>query len=200
MLKKLSLFLSIFSIHILIAQTDYFQLSKTYLKENKAIINLTNEDISGLIKAREYKDELLGLTHILLQQTYHGIPLYNHYINLHFDSKNTLVEISGDYIQNMKSKVKDISPSFTPENSIAIVASDLQEKNIGNIGLEKSSVNSYTYKIVEGLSKSPIQVELQYIVDEKSELKLTWAVQIARYKVFEYWQYHIDDVSGDVLD
>ena len=92
MIKRITFILSLLFSTISFAQSDYLTISKNYLKTNKTIINLTDEDINGLINVREYKDDMLNVTHVLLQQTYNSIPVYNYYISLHYDNKNKLVD------------------------------------------------------------------------------------------------------------
>ena len=88
---------------------------------NSASIGLSSTDLQQSIVSDAYYNKTAGTQMIYLQQSYHGIPVYNQIQTLAFKN-GVLVSNAGSRLRNLDSKLATASktPSITAETAISI--------------------------------------------------------------------------------
>jgi Zn-dependent metalloprotease len=159
-----------------------------YLEAVKPLLKLSNPD-NELEITKSEKDEI-ETTHVRLQQTYMGVPVYGGEMILH---------------QKTNEDVSLLNGHFYPTPQIESVKPVLSEENVGTIALgdvgKTSIIKAMTATEIVFLKYEKPKTELiVYHQNEKADAeKLAYQV-IVRPNFLERWIYVIDANSGEILD
>ena len=151
------------------------------------------------IVSNQYSEKETGLTHAYIQQSYHGIPIYNAISILVFKNDKTVYYKSG-FLENIKMKVNSDKPAITPLSAVDYalkhlgLASDPEVKSLKSEG----KANSFLFES-KLYSTRPVKVELVY-APVSGNVMLAWNVSIELKNKSNWWNIRIDASSGRFLD
>jgi len=130
-----------------------FDKAINFLEANKRIYNL-NTTTSKFSLVKEETDNY-GLNHILLEQEFNGVAVYDGKIRFHFNVQNDLTSVNGNVIPSIKINTEP-SLSQIDANSIAIQAIEKQELNNSGTQLfvNKSKLFIFPKGLAEGVEVS----------------------------------------------
>jgi bacillolysin len=136
-----------------------FDKAINFLELNKDIFKL-DPSINRFIIKKEETDNY-GLKHILVEQEFNGVPLYDGKLHFHFNRVNELTSVNGNYIPNIK--ISSIpSLSNTDANTIALQTIEAQNLNFSNTPLLVNKSTLYIFP--KGLAQGVL--EANYLVYE----------------------------------
>lgn len=154
-----------------------------FLEQNKAIFKM--DEVDSHFKANTPETDSRGLKRIVLEQTHQGVPVFDGKLIFHFNTKNELTAVNGNYISGIKLNAT-ATVSATEANTIAIQEIENQDLNFSNVSLEAMSTILYVFN--KGLVKGHIDVN-----------NLAYRIEVAnKNDVREY--VFIDAYSGEVIE
>ena len=154
-------------------------------------------DLSDLLITDRYQSAHNGITHIYLQQRFSGIPIHNAIGGIHFDKGGEPVYFSGQFFRKLASRA-DL-PSPRKDAAAALVSS------IEHLGLPLSTLpilprsNGPLRWEDKTWSKSPIPIDLVYLPQPDSTLKLCWQIGIHDPRNQDYHLLFVDAGDGSIL-
>lgn len=156
------------------ASGDKLTATLGFIEKHKQLFLLMNPQ--NELKLKNSKIDKLGMTHLRLNQTYKGIPVWANQIIVHFDKNSNIYMINGRY---EPTHVIDINPVISRESAIAKAKSDL--KNEGTI-IKKPTCELVIFTLNKNFS-------------------LSWLVNVKTYspETIGVWKYFIDAKTGEVL-
>ncbi|GEM_PF-3817910 len=77
------------------SRKDFGEMSLALAREIKSVLNI-REPVEGFFAEKVTRDEL-GMTHVVLQQQYHGAPVWGAEIGVHYNKNNEPIQLSGVY-------------------------------------------------------------------------------------------------------
>ncbi len=198
-LRRLLIPLLIIGSAAVYAQTTLPDIS-AILVRNKGALGLSSEDLSGYTVSDAYTTAHLGVTHVYLQQTYQGIPLYNGILNLNLIG-DKLVSFGNRWITDLRAKAPSHSPEIAAQSAVERAASELGKNfpQAVEIRKEQNSLGQDTKVVFEpgNLSQSAITAELVWLKEAHREsVLLCWNVEIAETDTENVWRIFIDAHSG----
>jgi hypothetical protein len=76
--------------------TDAVQAATEFLAEHHGVFQLDATDANSFVATRFDPEPRLNLTHVTLQRTFNGIPVFQGAMTIHMDSGNNVVRVTGD--------------------------------------------------------------------------------------------------------
>ena len=153
---------------------DYKGMATAMVKELSKIMNIDNPEEEFTID--RISDDDLGMTHVTLQQIYHGIPVWGAQVGVHFNKTQNPIEVSGLYTSTPH-WLTDSLPKISEDDAIKKAK---QVLGIIDSGLAPIKVNRMIYW---DLDRTPV---MAYRVD----LTPRWD---------EDWQLFISTENGEVI-
>lgn len=198
-MKKKLLFISLLLFSAITFSQENRDIITSYLLVNKEKFQLGNEDIQGWIITDEVYSKKSQITHVYIQQTYRGIPIFNAVGNISI-KENKVIHQGISFINNVATKTNLIVPTLNPKAAIERVASKLELGIPSSIDLlETKSENHFIYS-KSGISQEKIPVELVYQLMSDASLKLSWKLNVHQLDGLHWWNVRIDANSGLILD
>lgn len=192
----LSVSLTVFSQNRL-ENSQYGTLIEGYLNVNKEKLNLQTEDISDLLVTNEYLTKNTKVTHVYVNQRYHGVKIFNALSSVAI--KNGRVSYyANNFISQIEDKINTQSATLSPENAIQNVATRFNLNAPQNLSVLAVSGKKFIYSN-GSISQENIPVEQVYVLHE-NELKLAWDLSVYTNDSSHWWSVRVDATSGDILE
>jgi extracellular elastinolytic metalloproteinase len=195
MKKITSLLMILFS--ILGFSQDNKEKIQTYLNDNKAKFNLTNQDISDWFVESIGSSESTKIDTYWIKQRYQGIEIYNALSNVWVKNDEVINVING-FLPNINQKVNTTTPTLSALNALQKAFVSVNATDVNSQIIETISNNEF--KISNGnLNEEPIKAKLVYQT-EKNTLKLAWDLTFYTQDQKHLWNIRIDAVTGNLLE
>lgn len=120
----------------------------SFLEQNKVIFKMHVVDSN--FKANTPETDSHGLKRIVLEQTHQGVPIFDGKLVFHFNTKNELTAVNGNYISGIKINAS-ATISSTEAKAIAIQEIENQDLNFSGASLEV--ITNILYVFNKGLVK-----------------------------------------------
>ncbi|TYB70494.1 T9SS type A sorting domain-containing protein [Bizionia saleffrena] len=154
-----------------------------FLEENKAIFKM--DAVNSSFKTNTPETDSNGLKRIVLVQTHQGVPVFDGKLVFHFNAKNELTAVNGNYISGIKLNAT-ATVSSAEANALAIQEIENQNLNFSGASLEALSNTLYIFN--KGLVKGYIDIN-----------NLAYKIEVAnKNDVREY--VFIDAHSGSIVE
>ena len=128
-------------------QTPYEKVLN-YLEDNKSVYNIDARK-NKLSLTKESVDNY-GLKHVLVQQEYNGVPVYDGKLRFHFNAQERLTSVNGNYIPNIK---LDATPTIGASEANAIAIQTIEGQDLNYSGDVLTANNSTLYVFPKGLAQ-----------------------------------------------
>lgn len=164
------------SIDMKSGNVDYERVMK-FFNDNK--VDLGIENPQDMFSLKNVKKDKLGYTHIKLQQTIDGIPVFGNEYIVHFNTKGQIYTSNGKVDKNASSKVlgndkiEKLNKDFIPESTAVEIAK--QGVNAGELQ-HKEEIELFMYE-VEGNYVPVYKVRLNFLDPEPGD----WHVFVNAY-------------------
>ena len=205
-MKRIFLLISLlFSVFLTNAQNADESTALKLVSNNYEAIGLSKEQLANLKLSSTYYNDIAGTQMVYLVQAYQGLPVYNQMLVLAFkDGK--LVSNAGTLLTDMDKKTdfKSPTPAIVPAGAISYafaacklnLPSDLRVINTLENG------RKLDFGVVEGVTEN-VTTELMWMPVEKGKefsVKLIYEVQVVPHGKADWWNVHIDALTGAVID
>jgi hypothetical protein len=178
---------------------DYNNLIKTYFSDNLEKLNLSQADVAEWRLTNKVYSKQSNVTHVYLQQTYKGIPVYNAVSNFTIKDHKVMFA-TNSFIKDLALKINTVSPVLQPKTAITQVASALHLGTPTDLELLEEKGNSAYVFSKSGISQERIPVELVYQPLKEGAVKLSWLLNIYQLDGIHWWNVRIDATKGVILE
>ncbi len=167
-----------------------------FLQENPSKFELTQNDVSDVKVVREYRTEHNGVTHLWVQQQYHGIPVFNGLFGLHVKPNGDVFHLGHRFVNDLKQRINSDLPSVSASKAV-----EMAMANLGFTGFPTPSLRSKTNEqnlLFEGgsVSKKEIPVSASYVLTNSGTLRLSWEMVIEQANTPDLWTITVDAQTG----
>ena len=205
-MKRILLLTSLlFAVFFANAQNDAGKATQLVMQNHEAI-GLTKDQLANFKVSSSYYNEVAGTQMVYLLQTYKGLPVYNQMKVLAFKG-DKLVSNAGSFITDMQQKTGFQQPTASV-NAVQAINRAFSESKLpvpGNLPVINILENGrkLDFGVVAGV-KENLTTELMWMpVFENGimkSVKLVWEVQVVPVLSANWWNYHIDAVTGTVIN
>lgn len=194
---------TVFFFALLFSQSLFAQLNKSliqsFLEEKQEDLGLEAADIQSWRVQDEYETKKLDLTHVHIQQTQNGIPIYNAVANLAIKA-GKIVSFGNRLEANLSARVNTSQPALNPLQAIAKAAEQLElPYTTAARALEPVNHQHFIFS-APNLSLEPIPVKLSYFPAKTGEIRLVWDLEIYQLDAAHWWSIRLDAQTGEILD
>ena len=167
------------------------QLGRDYVDFKIEDWKLTEADIADLRVTDYHWVPSTGAYHIYFTQNYRGIPITDALLNLTI-SDNKVYESGHRLVGTLAEKVNSTTPSISAAQALsqAIQYLGLDATDLPRL-VENPSPNLWIYQ-GGTISEEQIKIQLNYILDEAQNLRLSWQLAIRRLDSSDFPSLHID--------
>ncbi len=168
------------------------------LVKNASLMGISKSDVNDAVITDGYKDDFTGLTFLYVQQSYHGIRVFNTIISAAF--KNDILQTSsGSYLPGIATKAAGISQAKSAIEAVKAAANHLglNDQAAFTIAADRFATEK-KYLISSGnIARQAIEATLVWVAaDDKKSVKLAWNINIDVAGSSDWWNVRIDAVSG----
>jgi uncharacterized repeat protein (TIGR01451 family) len=196
----LSLFVLLFSVGLWAQADQPMQILDNYLKVNYERLGLTSTDVANYEISSELVSKHNKLSHLYLQQSHDGIPVFNAILNANILPNGEMLSIGNRFVTNLAQKVNTTSPVITTERAVASVLDYFRLEGISSLTLDrKINDREYIYH-QEGIALEPVRVHLMYQPMPDETVRLVWNVDLYQLDAQHWWLARVDAITGEVLD
>ena len=196
------LFLSLFFALPVFAQQEMDkekEIALQFLRENPQQFELNANDVSDIRVTDVYRSRNNGLTHVWLQQQYHGIPVHNALFGLHVDKSGKVHHLGHRMIASINDRVNTQMPSLPASQAVKLVLENLElDAELPRL-LKKINEKNYEFDGT-GISTKNIPVKAVYQPMENGEVRLAWDVEVFQLNTPDMWSIRVDAQTGLILD
>lgn len=174
-------------------------LAKAYLAEHRQSLGLTAADVEDMVISDHYQTRHNGVTHIYFNQRHAGIPVWNGLININVARDGSIINLGNRFVSDLAGQVNSTAPSLAPEVAITSAAAHLGlvPQDLALLANKGGSSASALFSKA-GISRDPIPAQLKYLVTDDG-VQLVWDTVINRVDTPDWWNVHVDALTGEVL-
>ncbi|MFD2627379.1 M4 family metallopeptidase [Oceanobacillus kapialis] len=159
------------------------EIVRAYFSQNKGDFKLQHNTYMDFEIIKETPDKQTETTHLKVQQTYKGIPIYGADQTVKLDEKKDVTAYFGQVIPELESKKIDMQASVSEADAITLAKAEI-EKKIGK-------VEDYD---------GPIEAA-PYIYEYEGDYYYTYLVTASTTQpAVGFWHYFIDATNGKIID
>lgn len=123
-----------------------------FLEENKALYNI--DGVASNFKTNKEEVDSRGLKRVVLEQMYHDVPVYDGKLLFHFNAKNELTVVNGNFISGIK---LNPTPVITAAQADAIAIQTIENQNLNFSGVPLEAMTNTLYVFNTGLVKGILE-------------------------------------------
>lgn len=195
-MKKIILIIFLFITSIGIAQSNN-EIIKNYLESNQSKLGLSKQDVSDWIIESEVTGSGTKITSCYIVQQYKGIEIYNAQSNVSLKG-GKVIRLGDNFKSNIAQKVNSTVPSMTATQALQKVYTELGYKTNSRFTILETK-NKNTFRLSDGVQKSPITAKLVYQPTTDDKLKLAWSFMFYSPNSDHLWAVRIDAANGKIL-
>ncbi|MBK8557838.1 MAG: M36 family metallopeptidase [Lewinellaceae bacterium] len=192
--------LALFAFHVAFGQTSTsaHDLALRLLQTEPTAFNLLPADVADIHVTDEYVSSNNGVTHIWVQQQYHGIPVFNALAGLHVAPNGKVYHPEHRFVKDLSNRVNTSMPSLNVYQAVGIAMSELGFDGF-SVPSVRQKINSTNW-IFEGgaISRSPIPVTAVYQPVKDGAVRLCWMMIIEQANTSDVWNLRIDAQTGKI--
>ncbi len=184
------------------AQTPDLQVTTAleYLRAQGTKWGLQPEDLQDLWVSDRYTSNHNGVTHIYFRQRLSGTPVFNAVTSVHLNREGQVIYSENRFWSQLAKRASSTIPRIQAVAALQETAEHLGLPTIAPLVLPRSgSSNGFRLKH-PALSRSEIPLELVYVPQPDSTLRLAWQIGIHDPRNTDYWTVFVDASSGQVLE
>lgn len=157
---------------------------QTFIAQFKSEMKI--KDPSSEFKLIKTSQDDLGMTHIRIQQTYHGLPVYGGEMIIHGPGAT----------------MKTINGKVFPTPSLLNTTADLNADQAGQIAMNDLTLlgkwGNLSASFIKAMHHDRIQSDLQVYIDNDQKAHLAYIVH-AMGSAKEVWKYFVDAHDGNII-
>jgi len=167
-----------------------------FLQENPSKLELTQNDVSDLKVVREYRTKHNGITHVWVQQQYHGIPIFNGLFGLHVKPNGEVIHLGHRFVHELSRRINTDLPSVSAAKAVEMAMADLGFTGFPAPAL-RNKTNEQNMLFERGaISKKEIPVSAAYVLTNNGSVRLAWQMVIDQANTPDLWTITVDAQTG----
>jgi len=196
-MKKITCLFLLFVINFSFAQDD-LETIKTYLTNNRLLLELEPEDITDVSIANKSFSKSMQLTNVYVLQYYQGIEIFNSTSSIALKNRK-VISANVSFSKRISEKINTLNPIINSSSAIRKATEILNIQTPNNLTLiETISENSYVFNNGD-ISLEDIPVKLVFQPTQDNTLKLAWDLSIYLLDASHYYSVRIDALTGELL-
>ncbi|MEP2936901.1 MAG: M36 family metallopeptidase [Gilvibacter sp.] len=162
--------------------------------------SLVSSDIEYVVTA-DHISSVSGTHHIYFNQAINGVKINGTESSIHITNSGKVLKNNTNFINNVLNEIKNgRSAALTPQAAIQSVASKYNYRMTESLTLvEQKSATSMIFSDA-GISDVAIPVKQVYYYKPKEGVYLAWELSIAEVTSSDWWNFHVDALSGEIMD
>ncbi|MGH1339333.1 MAG: T9SS-dependent M36 family metallopeptidase [Aureispira sp.] len=199
---KYNLLIGLFCWMSLTAAAQTIEVQPTiqaFLDQEHKGLSLERSDVNSWIISSQHRSKQSGVTHVYIQQTHQGIPLFNGVANFALkDGK--VVSMGNRLVPQIANKAGQQQATVSPQRAIELAATALNLPSPQALEVV-SVIDAHRFEYGKSnISLEDIPVQLLYWLDANEELQLVWDLSIYQLDAQHWWSVRIDAQTGALLD
>jgi extracellular elastinolytic metalloproteinase len=181
-------------------QGDSLDIAHNYLNANRAVLGLSEADLSNSVVKDQYVTAHNGVTHIYLRQQHKGIEVFGGDMAIHIASDGSIIKLNNQFIPGLARLINTTTPSISGIQAVEYAALHLSLNITTELVVLENFGGADQSMIVSngGISLDDIPVRLVYQqVIGRRGVRLAWNVRVRQHN---HWDnLRIDAVTGKAL-
>lgn len=180
---------------------DPLAIALDYLQREAAKLGLTADDLADMVVTDRYVTQRTGVTHLFLQQRYHGITVFNAVINVNISRNGAVINLGNRFVGHLAQAVNTDTPTLTAVDAVAHAAQALQwTLTAPPEVIEAHAGPEQVLRLrASGLAQEPVSAKLVYARQGVGKVRLAWSLLIEPLTDQHYWHLQVDAITGALL-
>jgi hypothetical protein len=178
-------------------------IARGFLRQHRDLFGLTEAEVSGLVKGREYQSPDLHVRHVRFDQSIDGIPVFEGVIAVHVDADGRVVFVSNNGVTDPDARPgarrAPLDPRLRPEEAIQIGLANIRPELAIDPGVRSAPAGRRRHATFDrGPLRRDITVELEYFPAQPRP-RLAWRMLLEPEGFPQAYDLLVDASSGEVL-
>lgn len=179
-----------------------------FLTDNRALYGLDLPDLQAMVNTKEYTDQFTAktkinrLTHLTLQQTVDGIPVYEGSLNAAIMPDGRLVSVGSHLVPHLYDSVTTTKAdrAISAAQAILNAAASVNLAPNGDLTLLSLTTGPAESMVFSsaGMSRDSIPVSLNYLPITRGETRLVYNVVLNMPNTSDWFEMTVDAQTGQV--
>ncbi|HLP94644.1 MAG TPA: M36 family metallopeptidase [Saprospiraceae bacterium] len=167
-----------------------------FLQENPIKFELSKSDVSDVKVVREYRTKHNGVTHVWVQQQYHGIPVFNGLFGLHVKPNGDVMHVGHRFVNELNTRINTELPSVSAARALELAMAELGFTGFPTPSL-RNKINERNMVFDRGvISRSEIPMTAAYVLSNNGTVRLGWQMVIDQINTPDLWTIIVDAQTG----
>jgi extracellular elastinolytic metalloproteinase len=171
-----------------------------YTRSNVDLLGLQAGDLAEFEIADIVPNQATGSTHIYLQQTFQGLPVYNAQLQINVNRDGRILSVNNAFVPMLSSAVNRMAPSVSAADAVSRGSAQLRRplRTPPRVLREAAALNRETTLDHAGISTEPITARLMLLPIRRAEIRLVWNFQLHTLDSEHAFDFTVDAESGEV--
>lgn len=170
-----------------------------YLHDNYTEFGLLQSDVADTRVTDEFQSPNNGLTHVWVQQQFHGIPVFNALVGLHVATDGKVYHVGHRFVNDLARRVNTTLPSLSAATAVQMMMLNLEFTGISAPSM-KTKINEQNFVFEGGaVSRKDIPVVATLVPLKDGSVHLAWAMTVDQVNTSDLWTICVDAQSGEIL-
>jgi extracellular elastinolytic metalloproteinase len=171
-----------------------------HLRQHAAEYQLTEADVRQVQVTDEYQSEHNQVTHVWVQQTHAGVPVFNALFGLHVLPSGEVATTGHRFVAGLEQKINTTLPSMTASQALRMAMNHLDQAGTDLPNLIRK-IDAQNWVFAGGqVSREEIKVSACYVPLSTGEVRLGWSMVIDQVGQSDMWSIRVDAQNGQILD
>lgn len=184
------------SVIIFSQENSFLDRAKKHIFENLATLQLTSDDVNGMILDYQYSNSRTGATYIYFNQAVDGVPIKNAVLNVTLNKDGKVIHVGNSFVSNLAERIVRNRSQIDAEQALRNAASHLEVEKVGAIRVKERNGGDIVVFEKTDFSRSPIKSQLMYDFDGEKVVKV-WQSTIEMAANADHWEIRVNAETGE---
>ncbi len=175
--------------------------AREHLRQTHRTLGLTRADVAESAPSSVVLSRHTGVTHVYLQQTHAGIPVYNAVATVNVDAHGRVLNVRQSFVADLATAARGQRARQDALGAFAVAARHLGLAPRGDVQARARAgrPDAATTLSAGDLTARPIEARLTWFPQGR-DVRLAWSLDVEPRDGAHWWQVLVDARTGAVLD
>ncbi|HSH05530.1 MAG TPA: T9SS-dependent M36 family metallopeptidase [Anaerolineae bacterium] len=181
------------------SQADAATIVEAYIDEQVNAWGLVGDALSWELQDR-YVSQHTGVTHLIYQQMWNGIPVHNALLIVNVLPNGQILNLTNRFVPHLGDKVDGGVMLLTPAGAVAAAAEELGLVAIAKVKTISSNADEMKATVqAPEIANGDIEVSLMYQLLTDGTTRLAWHFELDQLDGTHWWSLRVDVTTGEIL-
>jgi hypothetical protein len=181
------------------AHGSALSIARGFALDQRQLLGLSASDLAHFRVVDEVYSSVTGATHVYLEQTHRGIPVYNGQLQVNVNRDGRVMSVNNAFVPDLDTAAPAGTPSRSPFQALQAVADHLGLELGDARELGAGTDSQRTTRLAGGgVSLRDVETRLYWLPVGPRDVRLVWNLQVETPDGQHWYDLNVDADGGDV--